>query len=107
MVLNSKKGRPGIWTISMEVLYGAYGLRFTGRVPHRVPLDQQQTGKGQCPDKLPYKRPDQGVAEEDLFSVMGSAERHSAVGSDSYGLVYRFKLGKLDIDLEGELLHSL
>lgn len=38
---------------------------------------------------------------------MGSAERHSVVGSDSYGLVYRFKLGKVDTDLEGEVLHSV
>lgn len=36
--------------------------------------------------------------------MTGLAERHSAVGSDSDGLVYRFKLGRVDIDLEGEVL---
>lgn len=35
--------------------------------------------------------------------MMGLAERHSAVGSDSDELVYRFKLGRVDIDLEGEV----
>lgn len=43
--------------------------------------------------------------QEDLSSVMGLAERHSAVGGDLYGLVYRFKLGKVDIDLEEGVLH--